>query len=107
MSEKFGCVTIPNSPPPNTSATLSEISGSSNNWPDSTIRIFPDRSLMKILSSEKSIAHGFSRFVAKISTNWFGFSLVKGSGIGRGADGDVKIIAEKIKAPIIPPILIR
>ena len=36
---------------------------------DSMIRIFPDRSLMKILSSKTSIAHGFSRFVATISTN--------------------------------------
>ena len=93
MSEKFGCVTIPNSPPPNTSATLSEISGSSNSWSDSMIRIFPDRSLMKILSSEKSIAHGFSRFVATISTYWCGGSFVIGSGMGGGSDGDVKITA--------------
>jgi hypothetical protein len=70
------------------------------------IRIFPDRSLMKILSSEKSIAQGFSRLVARISTNWFGCSAVTGSGIGGGSEGDVKITAEKIKAAIIPPILI-
>jgi hypothetical protein len=61
---------------------------------------------MKILSSAKAIAHGFSRLVARICIVSFPDSCKFGGGIGGGPDGEVRITIDAIIAAIIPAILI-
>ena len=67
----------------------------------------PTFSVTKILSPAKSIAHGFSKSVAKICTNSLPYSVV-GSGIGGGLEGETHIIiAKNYCCKLFPAILIR
>ena len=97
---------MPSSPPSKTFAVLNVANGSSSNTPDSITLIRPTFSVTNILSSAKSIAQGFYKLVAKTCTNSLP-SLVIGSGIGGGLEGEIHITIAKIIAADLPAILTR